>query len=925
MSSKRSGLSPEFFRRVAGGAGLVALAAAAAAVAGQLFGIATLIRLPRALIAMKPDTAACTILLALALFLASLEGERAPALGSARRALAAVAFILAATGLAHYIAGFGGDRFYVRFFPEEPGSIVPGWMSPPTAFVFILLAAALAAEPRRGKAGALVESFELIAFVLAGLSFLALLYGLPPSTASIAGTRMVPHTAATILVLAIGALSLEPDHGLLAMLRAPGVAGRVARRFIPAAVLVPILVGGVQEAGERFGLYEPEYGHLFAIGLDIVLLCSFSIWGARSIGRSDEARRKAESEARKTNELLNLTGEMAKVGGWEFDAATGTGSWTTEVARIHDLDPSILTSVELGLGFYTPESRARIETAVKTAIESAEPYDLELEILSAKGVRKWVHTVGMPVVVDGKVSRVQGIFQDITELKNAEAVLRANERILRLFVENSPAAIAMFDHDMRYILASRRWLEDYELGDRNLTGLSHYEVFPEIGEDWKGVHRRCLAGAVESRDEDPFPRADGSLDWIRWISRPWYTSSGAIGGIIILSEVITERKKAELAIRESETRYRSLFDNMIEGLAYCRMEFEGDRPVDWTYLSVNPAFGRLTGLVDVVGKNVTEAIPGIRESDPGLFAIYGRVAATGITEQFEMDVRALGQWYSVSVYSPERGFFVAVFSLITGRKRAEEQVRGLNAELEERVRRRTAELVTANRGLEAANGELESFSYSVSHDLRAPLRGIDGWSAALQEDYAPALDGTARDYLARIRGEARRMGRLIDDLLQLSRITRSAISAAPVDLSALAREAAERARNAYRGRSIEVSIEPGLAARADGDLLDIVLYNLFDNAMKYSAAREIASIEFGAAEKDGRRVFFVRDNGAGFDMAHAGKLFTPFQRLHSAAEFPGTGVGLATVRRIVEKHGGEIRAESSPGEGATFLFSLGEE
>ena len=924
ISQGRSRIPPSVFRRLAGGAGLAAAAAAAAAVAGQLFGIEVLFRLPHAVVAMKPNTAACTFLLGLSLFAASREEGRARAPTTASRALAALAFLVAAMGLAHYVSGFGGDRFYALLFPAEAGSIVPGWMSPPTALVFLLLAAALAAGPGRGRLGTLVESFEIIAFGLAGLSFLALLYGLAPSMAAIAGTRMVPHTAAAILVLAAGALSLEPEQGLLAMLRAPELAGRIVRRFIPAAILVPVVVGGAQAVGARFGLYEPEYGHLFAIGLDIVILCSFAVWGARSIGLSDEARRKAESEARKMNELLSLTGEMAKVGGWEFDAATGAGSWTKEVARIHDLDPAIGTSVEFGLGFYAAESRAEIEAAVKAAIESAEPYDLELEIVSAKGVRKWVRTVGMPVVVDGRVSRVQGIFQDITELKNAEAVLRKNEHILRLFVEESPAAIAMFDRDMRYILASRRWLEDYGLGDRDLAGLSHYEVFPEIDEDWKGVHRRCLAGAVESRDEDPFPRADGSLDWIRWIVRPWYTSSGGIGGIIILSEIITERKKAELAIRDSETRYRNLFDNMIEGLAYCRMEFEGGRPVDWTYLSVNPAFERLTGLADVVGRRVTEAIPGIRESDSALFEVYGRVAATGSTERFETEVMALGMWFSVSVYSPERGFFIAVFDVITERKRAEAEVRSLNTRLEERVRLRTAELETANRDLEAANGELESFSYSVSHDLRAPLRGIDGWSAALQEDYAPALDPTARDYLARIRDEARRMGRLIDELLQLSRITRSTISVRPVDLSALAREVVERLKPAYGGRSIEVSIEPGLSAEADGDLLDIVLFNLLDNAMKYSSVRRAARIEFASATEDGRRVFLVRDNGVGFDMAYVEKLFKPFQRLHSAAEFPGTGVGLATVRRIVEKHGGKIWAESRPDEGATFRFSLGD-
>jgi len=256
-----------------------------------------------------------------------------------------------------------------------------------------------------------------------------------------------------------------------------------------------------------------------------------------------------------------------------------------------------------------------------------------------------------------------------------------------------------------------------------------------------------------------------------------------------------------------------------------------------------------------------------------------------------------------------------LLSVVEDQKAAEEEIRRLNAELERRVRERTAQL-------EAANKELEAFAYSASHDLRAPLRGIDGWSLALLEDYHHALDEEGHRFLARIRSETQRMGRLIDDLLRFSRETRGEINWRNVNLTALAAKVAFRLRGDAPEKALRFDIQPGLRARGDARLLEIALVNLLDNAVKFSRRRTPATVEFGRADRDGRKVFFVRDNGVGFDMACASKLFTMFQRLHSAAEFPGTGVGLATVQRIINRHGGRIWAESELGRGATFYFTL---
>ncbi len=250
-------------------------------------------------------------------------------------------------------------------------------------------------------------------------------------------------------------------------------------------------------------------------------------------------------------------------------------------------------------------------------------------------------------------------------------------------------------------------------------------------------------------------------------------------------------------------------------------------------------------------------------------------------------------------------------------------------ELEQRVAERTHELEERNEALRrnaaeilVANQELDAFAYSVSHDLRAPLRSIDGFSQVLLEDSADRLDDAGRDALHRVRAASQRMAALIDDLLKLARVTRTEIRTEVVDLSAMAAEIVADLQRASPGRRVDVAIAPGLTSRGDPRLLRVALDNLLGNSWKYTANQPHARVEFGTSAANGQRTFHVRDNGAGFDMQYADKLFGVFQRLHTTAEFEGTGVGLATVRRILTRHGGRIWAEGAVGQGATFYFTL---
>jgi PAS domain S-box-containing protein len=253
---------------------------------------------------------------------------------------------------------------------------------------------------------------------------------------------------------------------------------------------------------------------------------------------------------------------------------------------------------------------------------------------------------------------------------------------------------------------------------------------------------------------------------------------------------------------------------------------------------------------------------------------------------------------------PPGRFFTAIIRDITERRRRDEELRAINAQLE------------------VTNQELETFSYSVSHDLRAPVRAIDGFSAILEQDYGDKLDERGRDCLNRVRAATQRMYTIIDALLILARVTREEMRRDVIDLSAVARSVANELQRSDPDRNVEFIIAPGIIGVGDGSLVRVALENLIGNAWKFTSRQKYARIEFGAIDKKGTTVYFVRDNGAGFDMAYADKLFGAFQRLHTAEEFPGTGIGLPTVQRIVRRHGGRVSAEGRIDQGAMFCFTL---
>lgn len=644
------------------------------------------------------------------------------------------------------------------------------------------------------------------------------------------------------------------------------------------------------------------------------------IIGASKIARDITEQKRAEKKLRESNENFEALVKATTQAVWkanENGQSEGIAQWWLDLTgqNLDELDEW------QWLEALHPDDREPAKTAWISALENKTLFDVDYRVKNRSGEYRYFAVRGVPVFNEnGSFRQWVGMFTDITKRKEAENALRQWADAF----ENCAHGIAIGNPKTNQILACNSAFA-------KLCGKATEEIVnTPILSVYEPAFHTQVKNFIDIADvqghvqyEALMKRKDGTVFPSQMDVVSVRDDKGELLYRVATTQDITARKRAEEALRESEERLNTVIENLAEGLIIS--DLEGNL-ILWNRASLElhgfssqaehqRPLGDFTGIFEL--RTLDDRVLEFEEW------VMPRILRGETLDNVELKIRRKDiEWERVFSYGGAKvkdasGKDVAFLTItdITERKQYEEEIVRLNESLEHKVAERTTEL-------NAVNKELEAFSYSVSHDLRAPLRAMDGFSLALLEDYAEKLDAAGQNYLNRVRNASQQMARLIDDMLLLSRVTRSELVKTDVNLSEIVKYIAEKLQESQPRENVYFEIEENVHAHGDGRLLKIALENLLGNAYKFTSKCSETRIIFGQKQNEKERVYFVIDNGAGFDMAYADKLFGAFQRLHSSTEFEGTGIGLATVQRVVRRHGGHIRAESDVGKGASFYFTL---
>lgn len=628
--------------------------------------------------------------------------------------------------------------------------------------------------------------------------------------------------------------------------------------------------------------------------------------GYRGIARDITLRMRAEQRARETQSMLELASHLGRLGAWAVDVPGMTVTWSPEALAIHELEGDAPLTVDRVRKQIHPDWLPKVDSAIEDCIRNGMPFDIEFQVYTARGKLIWVRLIGEASRdVDGQVRRVHGGVQDISETKmQAERYRELGER-LTTTLESVTDAFFTVDREWKFTYVNREAERLLQRPRAGLLGAVVWEQFPEAaGTVFQREYERALTEHTTAEFEAFYPALQF---WVRVTAYP------SAQGLAVYFRDITESRNARQALALSEERYRLLFESSVDAIFHTCP--------DGQVLSANSAACAMFRMTEEE----------LRQAGRGRVIAAGDTRLPQLLEERRRHGRAKGELTMVrgdgtrfeaeitsAQYHDSNGSLFTMVAVrdITERLRHREEILRLNADLARRVRHRTAEL-------ESANAQLKGFAHSLAHDLRAPIAAIDVFSETLESMLVSTAGERELHYLRRIRAAGKRMDDFAAALLALASVSQADIHMRDVDLSAMALAVLADLQEQSRTRRVIPKVQGGLLVHGDARLLRMALENLLGNAWKFTARREVAEISFSAGHAGDELVYCIEDNGAGFDMAYADKLFGNFQRLHSEEEFPGMGIGLANVHRIIGRHAGRIWAESNEGSGARFYFTLG--
>lgn len=613
---------------------------------------------------------------------------------------------------------------------------------------------------------------------------------------------------------------------------------------------------------------------------------------------------------------------MSRIGHVEFDVKDSTIFWSEVMYDIYGREISLgPPSYKQIISFHDPEDAEKLKKGIKKAIQDAKPYEMDLKVNVDSTNTSYVHVIGKPIKNDkGNVVKIIGTVQDITQRKQVESVLQKSEHQLKLAQEASNVVSLEINNQT----GSIGWIGNInmifgQISENEINTMDKFlkQIHPEDQENVRNVIQTCINNQDELWIEHRIINPDGTIKWVEEIGKAYYDSK--VNQVIlsgIIHDITKEKNWDELQeklyadIEKERNILEVIMENTHAHLAYLDPHFN--------FVDVNSSYAEASGFKkeDLIGNNHFDFFP-----DKEKEVIFKQVRDTKEKVEYKAkpftipgsNETTYWNWTLNPILDKNSKLLGFVLSLVdvTDLKKNEERILSLNKSL-----------MTRTTELAITNNELEAFTYSASHDLRAPLRSINGFSEILLEDYQDRLDEEGQDYLQRICKSAQKMSQLINDLLKLSRISRAELKKNTFNLSAMATDIIDEFKQEEANHKITAKIEPNIKVKADKNLMRIVLTNLIGNACKFTKNKSNPSITIGTTKKDEDTVYYVRDNGVGFDQQYADKLFIPFQRLHDEKDYPGSGIGLPLVARVIHRHNGEIWGKGKKEQGATFYFTL---